>query len=342
MIYLFFTSAIEMFQTRERYYFRYKIVSLISVILAVSSSVLSIALVFYMNDRLEGRIIGVAIPYIVVGFLLFILIFSRGKKININYWKYALPICIPFIPHLLSLTLLNSMDKIMITRYCGSEFNALYSLAYSCGSVISLLMVSMNAAFAPWLGEQLDNKNFVEIRNVATKYICVFVYLTCGFMLLAPEILLVMGGKNYLEALQVILPISIGCVFQLIYTMYVNVEQFKKKTLGMALGTVLAAIINYSLNYIFIPSSGYVAAAYTSLISFFCLMIFHIFLVYKMGFGNVYDLKIIVLIAVLINLYAILVNFMYPYILIRYIVIVIYCFTSLLLFLKIKRSLHIS
>ena len=50
--------------------------------------------------------------------ILYIVIFWRGKKINLSYWKYALPICLPFIPHLLSLTVLNSMDK-TIMRLLG-------------------------------------------------------------------------------------------------------------------------------------------------------------------------------------------------------------------------------
>ena len=54
---------------------------------------------------------------------------------------------------------------------------------------------------------------------------------------------------------------------QLIYTMYVNVEQFYKNTKWMAVVSVVAAVSNGILNYIFIPLVGYKIAAVTTVAS---------------------------------------------------------------------------
>lgn len=259
-----------------------------------------------------------------MGLVLYIVIFLRGKKININYWKYALPICLPFIPHLLSLTLLNSMDKIMITNICGPAQNALYSLAYSCGAVITMLITSLNTAFAPWLGEQLHVNNFGTIKKVATKYVLLFVGLTCGIMLIVPELLLIMGGESYREAIYVMPPVAFGCVCQFVYTMHVNIEQFKKKTVGMAIASVSAAGLNYLLNMIFIPKFGYIAAAYTTLASFLWLMIIHMFLVYKIGYAGVYDRNIILKIVFCVGLYTAVVHFLYENMVLRFILLAAY------------------
>ena len=339
MLYLLFAEAIDMFQVRERYYFKYKISVFISLFLSVASSVLAVLLIIYMDNKLDGRIIGFATPYILIGLVLYIVIFLRGRKININYWKYALPICLPFIPHMLSLTLLNSMDKIMITNICGPAQNALYSLAYSCGAVITLLITSLNTAFAPWLGEQLHVNNFETIKKVATKYVLLFVGLTCGIMLIVPELLLIMGGESYREAIYVMPPVAFGCVCQFIYTMHVNIEQFKKKTVGMAIASVSAAGLNYLLNMIFIPKFGYIAAAYTTLASFLWLMIIHMFLVYIIGYAGVYDRNKILQIVLCVGLYTAAVHFLYGNTVLRYMAVAVYSCAIIYLALKYKNTL---
>ena len=59
LVYLLFLPAINMFQARERYYFKYKISVFASSLLKnypVGTALLSVLLVMTMNDRLEGRI----------------------------------------------------------------------------------------------------------------------------------------------------------------------------------------------------------------------------------------------------------------------------------------------
>ena len=336
MLYLLFAAAIDLFQTRERYFFKYKISVFISLFLSITSSALAVILIIYMEDRLAGRIIGFAIPYILIGIAIVIFIFWRGKKINISYWKYALPICLPFIPHLLSLTVLNSVDKIMITRICGPEQNALYSLAYSCGAVITLLIRSLNTAFSPWLGEQLHDNNLEIIKTVSVKYVSIFVAMVCGIMLVVPEFLLIMGGHSYLEAIYVMPPVSFGCVCQFIYTMHVNVEQFKKKTVGMALASISAAGINFILNLYFIPKYGYIAAAYTTLVSFLWLMLVHMFLVYRIGYAVVYDWKFNIIIVLFVGVYTGIVHLLYGFTVVRYLTIAVY--SVVLIYLCVKNK----
>ena len=229
VVYMLFSSAVDMYQARERYYFEYRKSVLTSLLITFSTAFLSVVLVVGFEDKLMGRILGSALPTITIGTVLYIFLLKKGRRINISYWKYALPICLPYIPHALSLSLLNSMDKMMITKICGAEENALYSVAYTCGAVVTLLVTSLNTAFSPWLGEKLNQKSYIEIRKVSKYYIALFVFGACGVMLLTPELLLVMGGKSYNGAIFVMPPVAFGCVCQFMYTMYVNVEQFKKK-----------------------------------------------------------------------------------------------------------------
>lgn len=325
LVYLFFSPAVQLFVARERYLFRYKASILVSVIITISTALLSVALVVELDNRLSGRIFGSAIPTVMMGLFLFVFFLKKGRRIQVKYWHYALSICLPYIPHLLAGSLLNSMDRVMIERFCGSEDTAVYSLAYTCGSLVTLFIVALNSAFAPWLGEKLHEQKYGEIRKFFLPYICIFMVFAFGIMLIAPDVLLLLGGYIYIDAKYVIAPVAMGCVCQFFYTLYVNIEQFKKKTVGMAIATVIAALINLLLNYIFIPRIGYLAAAYTTLIGFLSLLLMHIFLVNRIGLGIVYNLKVVI--ASIFSGIAgmVIITFSYNNLVVRICLICVYC-----------------
>lgn len=321
LVYCLFQAIINIFQMNERYAYRYKKSVFVALLVAVSTTIVSILLVINMDDRLTGRVLGGVLPVAVIGFVLLCLFFRNGRVFDTHIWPYALKICVPYIPHLLSLQILNSVDRIMITKICGSADNALYTIAYTCGHMVTLLMTSMNSAFAPWLGDKLNEKSYGEIKKVTRYYVLLFSGLAVVMMLLAPEILLIMGGKSYLEAKYVMTPVAMGCVCQFLYTLYVNVEQFRKKTIGMAIASVLAALLNYGLNAYFIPRYGYIAAAYTTLAGYVFLLFAHIFIVRKLGEQKTFDNTFIVGLMLIMSLVTAGVNFLYTYQMIRYIVI---------------------
>lgn len=335
-LYLIFLPAVNMFQVRERYYFEYKKTVITSLLLSIGTALISVLLVINMDNRLAGRIIGSVIPTVLLGIVFYLFFIRRGKRIKIEYWKYALPICIPYIPHLLSMTLLNSTDRVMIDKWCGSEATALYSIAYNCGAIVTLLLTSMNSAFAPWLGEKISENRENEIRKFTKIYISAFLYLAIGIMLISPEILWILGGESYMAAIYVMAPVSMGCVCQFLYTMFVNVEQYKKKTTGMAIASAIAAFINLVLNYIFIPKIGYLAAAYTTLVGYICLLGMHMYLVYRLKSSNIYSYKFVGG-AVIVGLFAmIIITLIYANLILRYIVIGCYCLLLFLLLFKFR------
>ena len=90
-----------------------------------------------------------------------------------------------------------------------------------------------------------------------------------------------------------------GCVCQFLYTLFVNVEQFTKKTVGMAFASAAAALINLVLNWIFIPRVGYLAAAYTTLAGYLCLLAIHMLLVRRLKLDDVYDYRFVGLIVLI-------------------------------------------
>ena len=312
-VYLLFFPVVTLFQTWERFTYRYKVTVAVSVALAVGVAGMSVALTLWLPDRLDGAIIGRTLPAVLIGAGLLLWFWRRGTGVRTSYWAYALPIALPFVPHLLSMTLLGALNRILVTRMCGAEANALYSLANNCGQIITIFVTSLNGAFSPWLGDKLTEHAYGEVRSVARPYVALFAAISMGVSLLAPEVLLVLGGNGYLEAVYVIPPVALGCVLQFVYTMYVNVEQYEGKTVGMAFASASAVVVNWVLDLLLLPRFGYVAAGWASAAAYAWLLAAHMLLVGRMGMLHVYDNRFNVACALGVGVFLGLCALLYPH-----------------------------
>lgn len=290
-LYCLVSPALQMIQVKNRVLFQYKSSTILSIASVFSSTLSSLALVVFMQDKLAGRTIGYFGSLIIFNLIIYLFILYQGKTVNPHYWKFALSISIPMVIHGLSGQLLSSCDRIMITRMIGSSQNALYSIAYTCSSVISVLWSSLNTAWSPWAYDQMEKENFSKLKKASKPYIVLFFIIVTIFMLVAPELMLIMGGRHYLSAVACTPPIVVGMFFQFVYSVYVNIEFFNKKQKYTAVGTTIAAVLNVVLNWLLIPVFGYIAAAYTTLIGYIALFVIHFLIVRRMGKTWWYDTR---------------------------------------------------
>ena len=100
-----------------------------------------------------------------------------------------------------------------------------------------------------------------------------------GCISIAPEAIYILGGEPYMDGVWCVIPMVLGVIVQYIYSQYVIIEMHLKKTIYVSIGTGIAAVVNIVLNIIFIPIYGFVAAAYTTLISYLVLLVIHYYVV---------------------------------------------------------------
>ena len=333
-IYMYFSPAANIFLEKLRSVLHYKQIIVLTAIMSFSTLILSLALVFAMDNRLSGRVIGSYVPTAIVGLILYGSLLFKGKKIKASHWKYALAISLPMAFHLLAGTILSSADRIMITRICGADDNALYSVAYLIAGVVILLWTSINAAWAPWCYIKFNDESNEYVKKYSKFLLVCAGIVVFSLVLLAPEMLYILGGSTYIIAASVVPPILCGCYAMIIYTLYVNVEQFYKKQVFVALGTMLAGAINIGLNYIFIPMFGYVAAAYTTWAGYFILFVFHYLITkYIIKKDNIYDIYFILNVLIVGSVMISCCSLLYKYNIFRY------CIICILLILLLRQIL---
>ncbi len=322
---LIFNPAFVYLQIKHRIYQKYKFLIAFSIVTAVLRTVTALILVCQWNNKVYARILGDILPLIVFNSVLWVFILNKGKGIYKRHIVFALCISIPLIPHTLAGQFLGHADRIMITKFCGSEYTAIYSLVYSIGGMASILWSAMNQAWAPWLYDNMAAGKFCEIRKNSKIYLTVFAIIIVGILLLAPEAVLLLGGKRYYSARSIMPIIIMSCVCQFIYGMYVNIEIFTKKTFQISVGTVSAGMLNIVLNMLFIPQYGYVAAAWTTLMGYFMLLIFHYYMVRRNGeYVEIYDVKYIIYVFIGLSVVSLCSILLYQQNIIRYICVLVY------------------
>lgn len=312
-LYILLFPALEMYQLKWRIQYKYKMSVLLSILSTVLSLVFSLLLTFLIDNKLNGRIYGFYLPVVVIDLVFYIYIFVRCPHINFRYWPYILKISFPLVWHLLATQLLQSSDRIMITNMCGEEYNAIYTVAGTCSIIPQVLWASMNNAWSPWAYEQMELREYDKLRKASKPYSLFFGLITFALLLIGPEILFLLGGDDYMIGLNLMPVLIISYVFQFMYSLFVNIEFYHRKQYIIALSTIIAAVVNIALNFIFIPIFGYEVAAYTTLVGYILMFLIH-FCVVKFylkanWYSNGFILLFLLFSLLLIPLFVLLYNF---------------------------------
>lgn len=323
-LYLLFAPATQLFLSCQRIRGRYKSAIFVSAGSALISLVLSVVAVLVFQNKLLGRVVGYVLPVVMINAVLYGVFMAKGRAFVRAKAKYALVLAVPLIPHHLSGSILAKSDQFMIKRYCGNVELAVYSFAYNCSLAVSILSTSVNQAYVPWLYRKMKEDNLQEIDGQARKLFGLFLMLVLGVMLLGPEMVLILGGRKYVDSIYLIPIIMTGYCFKFLYTYYVNIELYCKKSITISLVTLLAAIINIVLNFLWIPKYGYKAAAFTTTISFIALYILHSIVIRKTEYCNLYRHRKLFLAGMLFGVCALGTEYLYQVTVLRYCVFFIY------------------
>lgn len=340
LLYMFFYPSFSFLQIKHRIFRKYKFFAVFSISTAVLRTGISLVCVLFMNDKLYGRIVGDILSMSAFCMMLWIVVLRDGKQLKFEYIRYALTIAVPLIPHTLAGNILTTADKIMITSICGAEENAIYSLAYTISCLAAILWNSMNQAWSPWLYDNMALENRNVIKEKSRLFLGTFAILILGMLLIAPEIVWIMGGEKYYESRFLMPPVILACVFQFVYGMYVNIEIFVKKTFQISVGTMSAGAINIVLNYLLIPKYGYQAAAYTTLIGYALLCAFH-YLMVKKGkkYDDIYDGRFIREVLIFLSFAGMIALVIYNNNKIRFVLILVYIVAFLSFILKFRKQI---
>lgn len=327
--YFIFYPAFSFWSVRQRVEYKYGKMVIVTLLVSVATPIISILLLYTTNLRAHAVIWGYLIVQCMIGGIFYVWQFIRGRCFYIrDYWVKALKFNVPLIPHYLSLIVLAQADRIMIQYYCGDEKVGLYNLAYQVSLIMNVIIAAVNNSLVPWSYEKLKERQYEKIRNISTKLCLVIAICTSGIVIIAPEIITILGTREYLEAVWVIPAVAVSVYFTFCYTLFSNIEFYYGETKFVMIASVTGAILNVILNAIFIPMFGFVAAGYTTMVCYLVFMIMHYMFMKKicrkqMGGNKVYNISFIVVSSIVLCMVSAACMLIYGFWILRYLIVLI-------------------
>lgn len=299
-----------------------KLTALITLSIGSISQVLSLFLALIMtNDKYIGRVIGLDGAYVVILAVLFAFFLVKKCKFRLKYIKFTLRYSLPLVPHVLSQDILAQFDLIMITYFVGSAAAGVYSMAYTIGLLGYTLVSQAMSSWSTWVYRRLEENNRKTIKNASKTIIILGTYIMLVLMAIASDVVYIFLTSDYYSAVYIIGPLVVGSLFRFFYLFFYDIGYFNKKTKLIAACSIFAAVANFILNSIFIPQFGFIAAAYTTMFSYFLLMFLNYCVAKNEFISEVYDVKILVLCIVMALVWMILMMLLIDLVVVRYLLV---------------------
>ncbi|MCM1458714.1 MAG: oligosaccharide flippase family protein [Bacteroides sp.] len=328
-----FMPAFNYWAITQRYEYKYKGIVALSMFQTILNPIVGVILVLNLNGSGAARCLSIVIANCIVNIPVYVWILIKGKcAINFKYWKYALYSTIPLLPHYLSQILLNQMDRIMVGNICGSSYAAIYGVAYSVSIASLIVNRAINDTYAPWLYQRIEEGKLERVPKITNGLVLLIAVMDYIVILIGPEIISILGSKEYKVAIWIIPPVAISGFLLFIYSLFCNVEFYFEVQKYMTVVSVVIALINYITNKIFILQYGFIAAGYTTLLCYVLFALFHFIIMKrtlrKQNMESVYDEKIIIMITVTLLIVGMVTSVLYIYTYVRYTLMIFLLFIT--------------
>lgn len=253
--------------------------SISCILTGITTVVSNIILICHFGMGAEGMIISMALANFICGLYLFIRLklyklidFKlKDKKLLKEMYKYS----IPLIPNSVSWWIVNVSDRTIISFILGSGANGLYAISNKFPTIISSLTGVFNLSWSESAALHINSKDrdefFSDVFNTIMK---LFTGLGVGMIACMPFVFPLLINTKYSDAYNYIPYLVLGSVFNVAICLYSQIYLAKKLSKQVATTAVIGAVINILINIVFIKYIGLYAAAISTAISYFVMMVY--------------------------------------------------------------------
>lgn len=308
-----FAPARDFWLARQRYEYKYKLSGFVMMGSALIASLLSILTVIKLsavdeNLVAEGRLYSNYLIIYGVSAVIWFCTMLKGKTFfNKEYWKLSMSLSLPLVGYSVASQILTVSDRMMISQMVGNSAVGIYSTLYTVSSLSLLVWQAVHSSFVPYIFRNIEN-GVDGIKRVSSQLMTFYAAVAVLMTFLAPEIVRILATEEYYEAIYIMPPIAAGVFFTSFANLYSDIAVYYKKTKYVMYPAIIAAVSNLILNYIFIKIYGYMAAAYTTLLSYILFALFQgvwakkICKEYGIESGTIYNDRYMIALAVITTL----------------------------------------
>lgn len=277
LLYLFSITIIFNFMSVEWFYMGVENQEYITKRSLIFKVLSSIAIFFFIKEREDYLIYSGILIFSLMGSNIFnfkklfeYVDFNKNKIKSIDLKKHFKPILVLFTTSLAT-TVFTNLDSLMIKFFIDDTALGYYSLASKIGRMPLMVTTAIFTVLYPRLCNLINKKNYINYIKLGNKglemSLMIAIPSTIGMLILAPEIIEFMAGKEFLKAVNIFRAFSLLIVVMsmAVFTGQNLIANCYEKIYMK--GQVIASITNVIFNFIFIPIFGVIGAAFGTILA---------------------------------------------------------------------------
>ena len=335
---ILFACAKNIFLSHEKTLYHYKSVATISLFDGIVPTVVSVIAVLLVpeNLKLSARIYGLYTTSLVSGVVCAVILLWKGRSFKRKSCIYAIKLALPLQVNYLTMYLLTNTNTIIAKNIMGSSASAVVSISTSVLNIVTVLFQATNGAITTLLMDKLEENKYREARRDSFFYIAFLTVITLGTILLAPEVVYILGGEKYAEATSLIPALATAALVQAVVSVLTIILTYDKNVVKTAVSTGVIAVISIIAKVIFMPRFGIICLPYVNLVAAIIMFTLNYIFVKRAGYGSNFNLKGCLLMLGFVFIIMCMSYYLYSHTGIRYILICLVIIFFILVVIKNK------
>lgn len=256
--------------------------SIACIITGVTTVLLNILLIVFMGMRVPGMVISMAVANGFGALYLFIKLkmykYFKRELVDKLLIKKMIKYSAPLVPNSLSWWIVSVSDRSIVSAILGTAANGIYAVSNKFPTLLSSIFAIFNMSWCESATLHIDSSDrdefFSDICNTIVK---LFTSLGVGLIACMPFVFPILINAKY-DAAYIYIPIlTLGVVFNVGVSLYSSIYIAKKMTKQVASTSVMGAITNIVVNVLLIKYIGLYAAAFSTMIAYFIMMVYRHF-----------------------------------------------------------------
>ena len=266
--------------------------SLAAIILSIVDLICVVLMVYLKDGGLLGVIFALVVSNAVADIYL-LYTTKLYKYINIASFsiektKDMIKYSWPMIPNNLSGWVLRLSDRLVITAMIGIEANAVYAVANKIPNMVliasTVLSLSWQESASIALKEKDSMKYYSQMLGIFHDFLSGAAILIIGFM---PILFKIFIRGDYQEAYNQIPVLILAMFYCAMASYYGGIYIAHKKTTSIGISTIIAAVINLTIDFVLVKSIGIWAGSVSTLVAYMMLYYYRMVNVRKFQVLNI-------------------------------------------------------
>lgn len=190
---------------------------------------------------------------------------------SVQVLRNLLAFGLPLVPTSLAYWIFVSSDRIILGKLSTLDVVGLYSVAASAVGLLGLMNSALGLAWSPHavrLYEEQPEAAPMLFGQVMTYVLTGFGLLCVGITAFADELLIILSTPEFYPAALAVGPLALGFIAYASTQITATGISLSKKTKYFAIYSWAAALLNVTLNVLFVPVWGMMAASWATAVSY--------------------------------------------------------------------------